>query len=621
MNGIYRQWRDLAELAGIVEALMERRFPGELLCLRLEWSGRKIRVEGEIASETARSTLLRHLSAIPGTPTLIDELTVTGFFEPATNDDWFLRRQPTGATESDSVAQGERDHERGKEAIVRHPSLQPEGRLAAGATIGVIVDLTEAAETFGSPALQLARLAPGWGQLDVDVLITSRAFVHPLRGSIRVLEEGGSRPARLPAVLRDDLTSGAAIEVSLMFFEEQRFCGSWDTRLGVVAGESGVDPSLAAPRKPIISIASSAGKPDLTIVIRSLGGERLDWNWQLPRGIELGLGSIAGSVQVADPRGYARELLRACPLMPGAAVKRRMVSIGEDIWLKTPQEFRTTYAALRERLGPNFSIQLLLDEHSIPWEMMVPDVEGAEALYLTHPIARWPVANGADMPWTLPTGAICSFVPQYRDNRTLPAALLEGEWLENSLGALRRKASVDGFLSLMGCTDAPGPVSMVHFAGHGRAANEDGGAGLLMEDDWVIASDLNSKSASLGMRDRSMVVLNACEMADVGSELGWVSGWAPLLVRHRFGAVIAPLWRVQDNAAHEVIVSGLHRMYRAGYGIGAAFAAARAERASDSAAAYAFITYGDVMATIGRYAVTIAAASGTSASTCVKTSV
>jgi CHAT domain-containing protein len=163
---------------------------------------------------------------------------------------------------------------------------------------------------------------------------------------------------------------------------------------------------------------------------------------------------------------------------------------------------------------------------------------------------------------------------------------------------LRRDANVNGFLSLMGCIDAPQKVSMVHFAGHGRAADQDGTAGLMMQDDWVVASDLNSSTARLGRRDRSMVVLNACEMADVGSDLGWVSGWAPLLVRHRFGAVVAPLWRVQDNAAHDVIVSGLDRMYHAGIGIGAAFAQARAEGASISAAPYAFVAYGDVTAAV-----------------------
>jgi len=91
---------------------------------------------------------------------------------------------------------------------------------------------------------------------------------------------------------------------------------------------------------------------------------------------------------------------------------------------------------------------------------------------------------------------VCSFVPRYKENGTLPAAVREGEWLTDHLAAVRRPATIDGFLSLLDCTDSPGSVSMVHFAGHGRSATADDVAGLQMEDGWILTADLNSTMSS-----------------------------------------------------------------------------------------------------------------------------
>ncbi|MCP1214361.1 CHAT domain-containing protein [Acetobacter okinawensis] len=575
---------------------MEQRLPGELLSLELVWKRRVLLVQAEVASETARSVLLRELAAIPGAPLLEDVITVTGFFEPATDDEWFLSCQPAPIDEVAVYPERSSLHDRQERAIVRHPTLAAVTPLVAGAEIELSVDLLLEAMDSSSPGLELAVLPDGWEELVVDVIATSASFVRPSQGRIHVFENGGSRGARLRTVLRHDLSSGEGVKVSLTFFENDRHCGDWNTNVGAVVRAPGDDRGHDVSPSPRMALGRSTEAPVLTVIIRQIEQGRLDWLWQLRRDINVGLTSITGTMQMDDPAEYGRRLIQECPLMPAATVKRRMTSIGEDVWSHTPADFKATYSALRTQLGPEFTIQLLLDEHSVPWELMVPDGADGRPLYLTHPIARWPVANGLDRPGCLPSGSTCSFVPEYADNGTLPAARCEGVWLETNLGAVRCKPSMDKFLALMECTDAPEQVAMVHFAGHGRAATFHETAGLLMEDGWVLTADLNSTTTRLGRRDRSMVVLNACEMANVNSELRWVSGWAPHLVHHGFGAVVAPLWRVQDEAARDVVIAGISRIYCDGEGLGAAFAQARSTYANASSAPYAFVTYGDVMA-------------------------
>lgn len=593
-------WRDLSRIVRHLEARLEERLPGELLSLQLSWAEGTLRVHAEVASETARSVLLRELAAIPEAPTLHDEITVTAFFEPASDDEWFLSRQPSPIDEVPAPRDEDPSPERRERAILRHPAISAETPLVSGAEIELLVDLLREAGDGMAPPLELAVLPDGWKELVVNVVATSSSFARPAQGSVHVFEKGGSQGARLRTVLRKDLLDGEIIEVALTFFENGRHCGDWKTPIGSVVRTSESDRSGEPASPPPIAIGRSADSPVLTVIIRRLEQGRLDWIWQLRRDIDFGPAAINGFTQIADPADFGRRLLRECPFMPPSSVERRMTTIGEEVWSYVPAEFKATYSSLRERLGPEFPIQLLLDEHSVPWELMVPDVADGRPLYLTHPIARWPVANGSDRPFTLPNGTTCSFVPNYADNSTLPAARREGEWFVRNLNAIQREPSTTDFLALLECSDAPDLVAMVHFAGHGRAASPNDIAGLMMEDGWLLTTDLNSRTAKLGRRDRSLVVLNACETADVGSELRWVSGWAPHLVHHGFAAVVAPLWRVQDEVAHDVVVSGISGMYQQGTGLGAAFAQARAAHAGTSSAPYAFVTYGDVLAGVSR---------------------
>jgi hypothetical protein len=213
---------------------------------------------------------------------------------------------------------------------------------------------------------------------------------------------------------------------------------------------------------------------------------------------------------------------------------------------------------------------------------------------MTHPICRWSAAFALDMPPRLKRGSIASFVPDYGPATVLPSAIAEGHWLVSSLGANAMPATVDAFTRFW-TTDLPDrPVSVLHFAGHGSNKPVPS---IAMLDGDVSRDDINS-AVKLGGRDRTSVVLNACEVGAAEVRLGLASGWTERLIKHSFGGVLAPLWKVEDDCASQVVRTYLEKFYRRGIPMGMAMMQAREAHRAASATPYAYICHGDVNATM-----------------------
>jgi hypothetical protein len=648
------EWSTIEELTDKLVQRLETLFETETIDLVLRFDDRGIVVYGTVSSERIRSETLGQLASFDRIPKVVDRLEVAAFFHPASDDDWFLDAQPKDgaitksfpgnvlgsssdagddspdagddiqnyqseplAGEGRSRGAGDRSDIDGsvrEEAVTRFPTLNTTDELLAGTAITIVADLSTERKGPETPAIAIATLRPGWGSLEIEVTLTSPALddLLPTRGKIVVFEDGHSTPAVFIAKVREGLTPGSLIEVFAVYSRELRVLATWSTSLGCTVPAASERAETTVPR---IVIAPEAPSPTLSVVIRSMGGGMQDWLWFAPPGASAATPRIQGSTGVGDPKGFARKLLAECPEMGPEAFGRKMEKIGEDLWLHAPEDFRKTYLALRSARGDAFPIQVLTDEHSIPWEMMLPMIDGDDQgtppkhLLFTHPIARWPLELGATKRTTLTDGVIFSFVPEYKGNATLKAARCEGQWLANEHHAINSPATTQAFLRLLtGQTDGK-TVGVVHFAGHGRSANSPsvpgarvGGGiapsenGLQMEDGWVSTGDLSHRATRLGPRDHPVVVLNACELADTSEELGWVEGWAPTLAAREFGAIVAPIWRVQDEAAHDVVVTALDLLLKDRAGIGAAFTAGRAAVSDRSVAAFAFVTYADVMA-------------------------
>ena len=605
-------WGSLAELEEKLRKRLEQRHADDIIAISLSAVAGGIELHGQVASEAARSDAIRQLASFHKVPHIIDRLEVTGYFMPASDDEWFLSGErgwvPAATTDEDVLSRNDGPGGvRGPVApgaISRHPSIATNDLLVIGKKIRIVVDLTVVAQDTEAPLIEIARLTPGWESLDIEVMIVGALLtdINPSRGIVRIMEDGASKAAEFSTTLSNEVRTGDDVKVTALFTYRGRFCGSWETVIGTVSDASQTKtPGTRASLAPVI-VTPAAATPGLTVTIMEVDQGDLIWNWTVHSGAPLGPAPSSGRVKIGkNSELYASELLSACPAMSAADFRRRMRAIGEQIWRASPREFQDTYKWLCKSLGADFSIQFIVGEFHVPWEMMRPDTQDdADHLFLVHPVARWPLTVGNWMLQLLPAGAVHSFVPDYPSNATLPAAKEEAKWLINNLAAVTPVPSKAAFLSLLECQSAPDPIGLLHFAGHGRASTGCRDAGIRMEDDWVVIDDVNTSGTKLGRRDRSMVVLNACETAAGETQLGWVEGWAPMLAACGFGAVVAPLWRVQDAAACDVVIGGLSNLMIGTCTLGEAFTKARAGTADKSVAAFAFMTYGDVMARMSK---------------------
>lgn len=590
-----RDWRSPRELRDRLRDAVDIAAPGGFSTLEIEVAGERVTVTGVVHSEEVRGIVLRLLATLLDDQSIDDRLEVVGVFEPASDEEWFI--PPTASPQYDEGPSGPGGAAGARtEEVRRHPHLSTADELEPGSVIHVVVDLATTPQEPGQQPIKLADVEPGWHAIDVDVIVTSSACREGSAGigTVVVREDGGSTAATVTLALREDLEVGSRIEATAVFSHGGRYCGRRSVTLGTVHAQGPRDRA-STEGEPPVSFDLKATPPAMSVHVFTQG-RGLMWTWTLAPGVAApNRPSFAMSDLLTGPAEFARGLIETCPEIDPDDVRRRMGSIGERIWSAAPTVFRDTYLHVLAATGPTFPIQFILDDFNIPWEMMRPP-EG-DHLYLTHPVARW-TAHRAERVQALPNGTKTSFVPQYDAGGTLPAALEEQQWLRENLEATAAVPTKPEFLRNMGAGDDVPRTSLIHFAGHGSAASNDAEATLKMQDKPINLQDVDERSTKLGDRDRSVVVLNACEAGTTKAGLAWAEGWAPVLAKRGFGAIVAPMWRVKDRAACTVVTSGLDGLYLRSLTLGEAFTTARAASADASAAAYAFLTYGDVMARI-----------------------
>ncbi|MDH2131998.1 CHAT domain-containing protein [Sphingobium yanoikuyae] len=583
-------WEAVEELTAKVLARLAREIPGQVDSLKITLSGKFARIEGQVHSEHARTVAIRMVAAFLTKHEIKAEIEVAGTLEPATND-WYLV-DPWDNSGDDGKKGSSGNVPPNASPVIRYPEVSTSDKLIAGHEVTITIDLKVHCPDVATSPLNLGIFEQGWNKIEVMAQVSSSAFeAVGGEGRITIFEDGTSKAALITIRLRSDLPIETEVVVEVGFSHQGRFCGSHSFSVGKLTGPAQSGRMLS----PITVLpAEIAEAPTLTV--RIIGQDRnLTWLWHFAPGVSGPAGTTFASHELGtSPAQYAAELIRDCPQTLPTDLKSRMGSIGDEIWEATPREFRDAYEHLRSKLGEGFPIQFVLDQFHIPWELMRPAT--GNHLFLSHPVGRWSLRRG-DVPHRIPSGEKYSFVPEYDANGTLPAAREEQKWLVANLGARKATAEKAEFVKLLSGDNMP-KTSLIHFAGHGAAASESNNASLEMEDVPVQIRDVNHRDTKLGDRDRTMVILNACEAATVKEALSWADGWAPMFADRGFGAVVAPLWRVQDKAACDLVIAGLEGFYSRGETIGEAFSSARLAGASVSSAAFAFLVYGDVMARV-----------------------
>ena len=229
---------------------------------------------------------------------------------------------------------------------------------------------------------------------------------------------------------------------------------------------------------------------------------------------------------------------------------------GRQLYLQfAPQPFREAFWALEDKLGAKFrTIQIFTDDPTLPWELMRPvraDGSGErEFLGMEFSVARWHVTQDTAQlerpPQTEPLEKIVVIAPQYQGQSALPGQ-------ESELATLRQ---FPGYSPLAGDRQALRtlfqdlPRGLVHFAGHGAVAQQEGSPqyAILLEDGPL---DLMTWRGMTPLRQRHHPVFffNACEVGQSQKVANFVDGWAPAVLRSGASGYIGALWPVNDRVA------------------------------------------------------------------------
>jgi hypothetical protein len=108
-------------------------------------------------------------------------------------------------------------------------------------------------------------------------------------------------------------------------------------------------------------------------------------------------------------------------------------------------------------------------------------------------------------------------------------------------------------------------------------------------------SSPNGGNPGLGL-DGTVVVFNACGVAEAGPVLSLVGGWAEALMRGLFAGFVAPLWPVYEVAARDAMIAFFETARGGEVTLAEAVRSVRDSYGEASPSFLAFIYYGDVMA-------------------------
>lgn len=615
-------WTTIPELRSRLIGMLEAEHAGLVTDLRVTSEGDTIVLKGEVASEGCRGDAKRFALAFDGIFKVRNELVVAAFLEPASDpelDDFFEARQPDRGTARDGGRASTEHADRGTSTsrsrpgsapddplvadpveVTRHPVIEATGRLRPKERVDLIVDLSKDAHA-GSEPIPLGKFPADWARIEIAVQVIAPWASETVAETafVAIMADGTSEPARFRCLVSSEYVEGSSAQVHAVFLHGTRICGHIVRDLAAVPAEVEPEPIVRTrgtpPRASLeFGLMTDAIGPNVAVSILRIAERVQTWTWHafVPGGIVNGTGQadLGG-----EEREFADGLLNSCPGLPLARFQRTLDGIGERLWDVAPTEFHTAYLDWRTRIGASFAIQFVTDDPYIPWEMMKPRIPGARHLFLEHPVARWPLSRAGRRRARFGKGDLLSFVPKYERHKALKFAIEEGEWICAELGGCAMPANAETFFGVLD-GNHPSPVGMLHFAGHGREHSGVSEGGIEMEDGFVSVADVHQDRVVLGQRQGTLLVLNACETSASARLLGMNVGWGAAIADREFGGLIAPLWQVQDEAAFSMMRSALPSLLDGTQTLGEAVTGARLANSGASAAAYAYLAHGDVMA-------------------------
>jgi len=442
--------------------------------------------------------------------------------------------------------------------VTRYTDIYAPARVAVGERFPIIVGLTRHPADEEAAAIQ-AQL----NQL-IRVVLTPRGpelLSEPAR-TLRV-EEGESEPV----VFYLRAVRVGTQSVLIDFYSQSHLLVSVTHTL--TAGETDVvSPPGRLPAQAVRVGDYRAPYPDLVLRVCTKDN-RLTYTLHYHNTEER---IIEGDRLRADPEQYRYQLIREIenlargqdvdgqPLTdaPGQSLTpdlffRRLEKIGQRLYNELFNEaMRREY---RERIrGRVRTLEIVSDEPWIPWELVRPFGDGVDDdfLCLQYDFSRW-VSGGAAPAAEIAVDSLACIAPTdsglvwAQKERDMVHALAGQYSLADRSPAEARRGLVEALL------EGTEPVRLWHFACHGDydAAAPGNSPLFLQYRRRLRPHDLFGPAQEHLRADRPLVFLNACRAGQSGLSLTGLGGWAKVLVQDcRVGALIAPLWSVNDAAAY-----------------------------------------------------------------------
>jgi hypothetical protein len=450
--------------------------------------------------------------------------------------------------------------------IVRIPHIDIDTELPVkpgqSFTVAVYLDKTPSLTDENAEPFEL-RDPPADEEIAIDVWLTSTPHFS-IEGSatdVIVLRrnEDASTRASFTVTVRDPVPADAGPPALRARFDYRlRASGSVRREVPIVLGDNVLaDPQPEPASSGRVVLDTKAGSPDLTISIAPLGGSNDSYTVVVKTGL---LGGVTVEDEwnlSADSATYVAETMGGFTANSATALARRLAleGAGMEFFNSSPKKFQDLYWRLIDAGTPPSTVLLISEERSVPWELMIPSrrtadgqYEQRQALGVQCAIGRWHGDDYVCPGQVVPLQDSLVLAPTY--NPPLPQASAERDLILELFPGQSVPATFDELNAFYAAHTA----SLLHFVCHGRDATLQ--AIKLLQNQVLWASQV--RAGGLGMacrKSRPLIFLNACEVGRPGAGLAAVGGFAASFIACDAGAIIAPLWAVDDGVAHRVAVT------------------------------------------------------------------
>jgi hypothetical protein len=504
-----------------------------------------------------------------------------------------------------------------------HMDLMGKTPLHPGDRFSVSVYADCAPARVGEISRELSIAVPaGTHAVRVDVWIVATAHFM-LRGAReKVMEIVDAEPSTAPLTFDVTVRSDAATldnaRLWAYFSHQGRPSGQVTIAVplepATASGQSDAESADAKPLPPaapppgVVAVEITARAPDLTIEITDPRGDLRSFECRISSPhLNLSARARRSKWPLRQETGTLVAALMAQFIRPKIPPEARLLSLrgaGGQLWDVAPRIVKDAIWQLIDA-GKLETIFVVSADPYFPWELLVPSRMEAGTLAEREPlgvefaVGRWIAVDHRSPPQRVALTRSLVIAPEYPGPSPLPLAHAAVEAQQVCACVAGRILTPAQFSKVAGALFVS-QVDLVHFVCHGAASPAPGIQVLHLEDHPFDSNQMRGLPVA-AVHDQPFVFLNACEVGRPVPALNGVGGFAVEFIKRGATGVVAPLWSVKDECAHEVAVTFYDRLRAEP---SAAFAAIIRDiralaytgpaRGEDTYAAYCF--YGDPLA-------------------------